>query len=206
MKIPLSATLEPNEKHGRGFQIHVVSGPMDWTYDKDPLTLSEAGACVTELVKDFNKECGTKYKLHQVIRITHDALESNSRIDLNAFRMLQDIKTKQYELSTPAGQDFQETTIDGEEQILLSGRGVILYSFAAWKDEKTSQAKEALQNYCEYISLHGYQGGAKKALKELLRLNMERGTEWIRRTYARHVEDDKALIEYVLGPLMAQKK
>lgn len=206
MKIPLSATLELNEKHGRGFQIHVVSGPMHWTYDKDTLTLGEAAACVNELVKDFNKEFGTKYKPHQVVRITHGALESNSRIDLDAFRMLQDIKTKQYELSPPVSQDFQETVIDGEKQMFITGRGVILFSFSAWKDEKTPKAKEALQNYCEYISLHGYRGGAKKALKELLRLNMERGTEWIRRTYACHVEDDKALIEYVLGPLMAQKK
>lgn len=31
---------------------------MDWTYDKDPLTLSEAGACVNELVKDFNSHYG----------------------------------------------------------------------------------------------------------------------------------------------------
>lgn len=206
MKMPLSATLEPNEKHGRGFQIHIVSGPMDWTYDKGPLTLSEAIACVNELVKDFNKEFGTKYKPHRVIQITDAALEANARIDLNAFRMLQDIKTKQFDLITPASQDFQETTIDGEEQILLSGRGVILFSFSAWKDEKAPKAKEALRNYCEYISLHGYRGGAKKALKELLQLNMERGMEWIRRTYARHVEDDKALIEYVMGPLMAQQK
>ncbi len=56
MKTPLSATLEPNEKHGQGFQIHIVSGPMDWTYDKGPLTSGEAAACVRELVQDFNKE------------------------------------------------------------------------------------------------------------------------------------------------------
>lgn len=206
MSIPLSVSLEANKRLGQGFQIHVESVSMNFVYDQEPLTMSQAAAYANQLVNDFNKRFGTRHELQKIMRISTEALESNSRIDLNAFRMLQDIKTKQYELSTPAGQDFQETTIDGEEQILLSGRGVILHSFAAWKDEKTSQAKEALQNYCEYISLHGYQGGAKKALKKLLRMNIDQGIEWIRRTYARHVEDNKALIEYVMGPLMAPKK
>lgn len=66
-------------------------------------------------------------------------------------------------------------------------------------DAKVKEAREALRRYCEYICAHGFRGGAAKALLELEGLEREEGTAWIKRTYARHVQDDAALVQYVLG-------
>lgn len=40
---------------------------------------------------------------------------------------------------------------------------------------------------------------ARKVLAELEGLDKNRAVEWIRRTYARHVHDDAALIGYLLN-------
>lgn len=194
--------MELNQRYGRGFQLRVMHGPMDKVYDEEPLTMYEAGAYAGTLLEMLNKELGTSYKPHQVLRVTQEAMEVNSKAgDFAAARMLHDINSGKYELSTPGGCDFKETTIDGEEQILLTGRGVVLISYFSWLDDKLPKAREALRHYCEYIAAHGFKDGATKALAELDSLNKDAAMEWIRKTYARHVHDDAALIQFVMGQL-----
>lgn len=192
--------LELNQRHGRGFQLRLVHGPMNKVFDEEPWTMYEAGACAGTLLDMMNKELGTDYKPHQVLRVTGEAVEVNSKAgDFGAARMLQDAKSGRYELSTPAGQDIKKGVVDGEEQVLLSGRGTVLLCYFMWRDDKTPKARETLRRYCEYIAVHGFRGGATKALAELDGLDKDRAMEWIRRTYARHVRDDAAMIHYVLG-------
>lgn len=64
---------------------------------------------------------------------------------------------------------------------------------------KNGQAREGLRRYCEYICAHGRKGGATKALLDLDGLEHEEAVAWIKRTYVRHVQDDAALVRYVLG-------
>ena len=91
--------------------------------------------------------------------------------------------------------------VDGEEEFLLSGRGIVLVSYFSWLDDKNQKAREVMRRYCRYISAHGYKGGSAKALAELDGLSKDDGMAWIRRTYARHVHDDAALIQFVMGQL-----
>ncbi|MDE6935665.1 MAG: hypothetical protein K2P26_08650 [Oscillospiraceae bacterium] len=194
--------MEFNQRYGRGFQLRVVHGTMNKVYDNDPWTMYEAGAAAGTLLEMLNKELGTSYQPHQVLRVTQEAMEVNSKAgDFAATRMLHDINSGKYELSTPGGCDFKEATVDGEEQILLTGRGVVLFSYFSWLDDKMPKAREALQHYCEYIAAHGFKGGATKALAELDSLDKDHAVEWIRKTYARHVHDDAALIQFVMGQL-----
>lgn len=191
--------MELNQRFGRGFQLRVLHGPMDKVYDTEPWTMSEAGAHAGLLLEMINKELGTKYQPHQVLRVTNEAMEVNAKYgDFSSARMLQDIQSKKFELSTPFTQDFRKDVIDGEEQILLTGRGVVIFSCFTWKKENNQKAKEAMRRYCEYIAVHGFKGGAKKALAEVERLEDAAAVEWIRKTYARHVHDDKGLIQYVM--------
>ncbi|NCE63599.1 hypothetical protein D1159_03155 [Pseudoflavonifractor sp. 524-17] len=194
--------MELNRRHGRGFQLRVVYGPMNKVYDKEPWTMYEAGAAAGTLLEILNKELGASYQTHQVLRVTQEALEVNSKAgDFAAVRMMHDINSGEYELSTPDTTDCTKVVIDGKEEIAFTGRGTVLITYFTWLDDKNQKAREALQRYCEYIAAHGFKGGATKALAELDSLNKDHAVEWIRKTYARHVHDDEALIQFVMGQL-----
>lgn len=97
--------------------------------------------------------------------------------------------------------DVQEMMLDGKPETMLSARGVVLMLLSAWKLDGNEKAHDGLRRYCEYIGVHGYRGGATKALEELDRLGKGADAAWIRRTFARYVVDQNALMEFVLGAL-----
>lgn len=189
---------ELNQRHGRGFQLRLVHGPMDKLYDEEPLNIYQAGAYATTLLEMANKELGTDYKPQQVFRVPGEALEANAGTDFAAARMLQDIKSGTFDLSVPAGPDVKEMMVDGKKELMLSGRGVVLFYYSVWKDDQNEKALDGLRRYCEYIAAHGYGGGATKALAELKHMGKDNAAAWIRRTYARHVQDDESLMQYVI--------
>lgn len=166
--------IEANRKQGRGFQVHLMDGPIDKLFDETALDLHSAIVCAGELLELLNRELGTAHKL-------------------------EDARSKKFALSIPAKVDMKKTVIDGEEQYLLSGRGVVLTLLFCWKEDKNQKAREGLRRYCEYICAHGHKGGATVALLELDGLELEEATTWIKRTYARYVQDNAALIGYVMG-------
>lgn len=189
---------ELNQRHGQGFQIRLVHGPVNKVYDEEPMNLYQAGACAAKLLDELNQELGTDYKPQQVFRVPGEALEANARTDFAAARMLQDIKSGKFDLSVPARPDMKEMMVDGKKELMLSGRGVVLFYYFAWKEGGNGKALDGLRRYCEYIAAHGCRGGAAKALSELKRMGKDDGAAWIRRTYARHVQDDESLIQYVI--------
>lgn len=193
--------MELNERHGHGFQIRIVHGPVNKVYDEEPLNMYEAGAYAATALEMMNKELGTSYELHQVARVPEDALTANASTDFAAARMLQDIRNKTFDLSIPAQQDMRVMEIDGQEEAMLSARGVVLMLLSAWKLDGNERAHDGLRRYCEYISVHGCPGGASKALEELDGLGKGADAAWIRRTFARYVEDQNALMQYVMEAL-----
>lgn len=189
---------EFNQRHRRGFQLRLVRGPVNKVYDEEPMSLYQAGAYATTLLEMVNKELGTDYKPEQVFRVPGEALEANAGTDFAAARMLQDIKSGTFDLSVPAGPDMKEMMVDGKKELMLSGRGVVLFYYSAWKEDGNGKALDGLRRYCEYIAAHGCRGGAAKALSELKRMGKDDAAAWIRRTYARHVQDDESLMQYVI--------
>lgn len=194
----MQVTLEKNLRHGRGFQIHYTDGPLDKTFDDDPLDFYSAVSLAGELVRAANTERGTNYNPGKVIRADKGALASNAKSDFGAARILQDIQSGAFDLSTPGGVDVGKAVIDGREEVVLSGRGVVRLLLSAWKTDKNERAREGLRRYCEYICLHGCRGGAAKALAKLDGLSREDAITWIKKTYARFVRDDADLVRYVL--------
>lgn len=190
--------MELNQRYGHGFQLRLVRGPINKVYDDEPMNMYQAGACANTLLEELNQKLGTDYKPQQVFRVPMDALEANAKADFAAARMLQDIKSGTFDLSVPAGPDMTEMMLDGKKELMLSGHGVVLFYYSAWKDDGNEKALVGLRRYCEYIAAHGYRGGAKKAFAELKGLSKDDAAAWIRRTYARHVHDDEALMQYVI--------
>ena len=94
------------------------------------------------------------------------------------------------------GPDIKEMMLDGKPEMMLSARGVLLFYLSAWKLDSNEKAHEAVRRYCEYIAAHGCKGGASKLLEELD--GPEKEAAWIRRTFAQYVQDQTALMQYVL--------
>lgn len=191
--------LDLNRRLGTGYQIRIMHGVLDKTFDEEPLTLYEAGAYAGTLLEEVNEAFGTKYKPYQVVHTTLEGLEANAKRDLASARMLQDIKSEKYAYCTPAKEDFRKTIINGKEDYLLSGRGVVLTTYFCWTDDKNEKARSALLRYCQYIATRGFKGGATKAMQALGGLDKDRAVDWIRQTYARYVDDDATLIAFLMN-------
>lgn len=95
--------------------------------------------------------------------------------------------------------DAKEMTLDGKPEVMLSARGVVLLHLSAWKIDGNAKARDGLCRYCEYITMHGYQGGAGAALAELDGMDKPQGMAWVKRTFARYVQDERVLIQYMMN-------
>lgn len=97
--------------------------------------------------------------------------------------------------------DVREMTLDGKPEMMLSARGVVLMCLSSWKLDGNEKAYEAVRRYCEYISIHGYRGGASKMLEELDVLGKGADAAWIRHTFAQYVSDQNMLMQHLIGAL-----
>lgn len=94
--------------------------------------------------------------------------------------------------------DIKEMMLDGNPEVMLSARGVVLFHLASWREDSNEKAHDGLRRYCEYLAMHGYPGGASAALAELDGMSKPQAIEWVKRTFARYVQDKQALIHYMM--------
>ena len=92
--------------------------------------------------------------------------------------------------------DYTKKMINGKEEILLTGRGIILFAFLSWRYDKMPKAKLALQKYCEYLAMHRYGKSSKDIFRELESMNSDNGVEWIKATYGMYVSNDIDVVNY----------
>ena len=91
------------------------------------------------------------------------------------------------------------TIIDGKEEIVFTGCGVILFVFLSWRVEKMPKAKLALHKYCEYLAMRRYGKSSKEIFRELENIDKDKGEEWIKATYEKYVSDDVGAVNYVMN-------
>ena len=97
--------------------------------------------------------------------------------------------------------DVTEMVVDGNLETMLSARGLVLFHLSAWKVDGNEKAHNGLRRYCEYITMHGYQGGASAAMETLDNMDKEHGIAWIKRTFAEYVRNQSALIQYMMNTM-----
>lgn len=166
--------IEPNQRFGYGFQVRFMDGPACKVYDDEPLTMLEAMQTLDEVMgREPNKAT-----VHPV-----DPQGVPSGPEVVVFQ------------SKP---DIREATADSKKQLVISARGVILTAWAAWKKDGSEKSKDVMRRYCEYISAHGYRGGASKAMAELEAMSFNHGAKWIKQTFVQCVWDGVELIRCVL--------
>ena len=175
--------IELNKRLGYGFQLRVMDGPVCEIYDDEPLTMIEALDSAQEAIDAMNEELGTDFMVSKITTGSVDPPDIPGESGVIAFQPQPDVR---------------EAVVDGENQPVVSARGVILLAWTAWRKDGSEQSKTAMRRYCEYISAHGYRGGASKAMAELEAMSLNRGVKWIKRTFAKYIRDKVAVMSYVL--------
>lgn len=173
----MQVRIEPNQRLGHGFQIRITDGPASEVYDDEPLTMLEALQALDEVMGREPNEV----TVHPV-----DSQGAPSGPEVVVFQ------------SRP---DVREAAAASQKEPVVSARGVILTAWAAWKKSGSEQSRDVMRRYCEYISTHGYRGGASKAMAELEAMSLNHGAEWIKRTFVRCVRDGVALMRCVMPEL-----
>ena len=101
-----------------------------------------------------------------------------------------------------SNEDTRTKIVDGEPEIMLTGRGAVLFAYLAWAIDKLPKGEQVMRRYCQYISMRGCRGGATKILDDLSRLSAENGKKWVENSYDEFVTNDADMFSYVYGPLM----
>lgn len=184
--------LELNQKYGKGYQVRMTCGLVDKAYDKEPLNLYEAAQYATTAIEIYNKQFKTEYKPEEVIRITGEALQENKGYDLGSAQMIKDIESHTFDLVRP--EPTADIRYDENGEMYFSARGLLLFTYITWKEEKKEPAKKFLMKYCQLLASHKYGKGATQIFNEMDKLNKDSGCEWIRQTYAKYVHDDMEIM------------
>lgn len=182
----MKVTLELNQKFGRGYQIHIVHGPVDSVYDDEPLSMTDAGGYVGWLLEEMNKKLGTNFEPHEVLSVAHDGLVGNKN-EFMSRRFLKDIESGNHELSQPPEQTDYRTDENGVDW--LSERGTLLFAYGSWVGEgkKDDKGMKFLRDYCRLLASKGYGGGAEAIFRSLSKMELDDGIAWCKRTYAKYV-------------------
>lgn len=184
--------LELNQKFGKGYQIRVIHGPVNQVYDKEPFNLNEAAKCATVTLELFQKEFGETFDPDEVIGITDEALEVNRKYDIASAQFFKDVKSGSFNYCQPAP---IPDAIPGEgEEMLLSARGVLLFSYLTWKEERTKPAQRFMMRYCQLLASRGYGKGAAQIFNDMDKMDKDSGCEWIRETYQKYTHNDEEVI------------
>lgn len=101
--------------------------------------------------------------------------------------------------------DFQTKTVNDEDDVYLTGRGVVLMTYFAWMDEKLPKAREILRRYCKYLGAHGYGANAAGIIRKLDTLDKDAGAEWIKDTYGRYVKEEVTLFPYLFPTTLGKR-
>lgn len=175
--------IEPNQRFGHGYQIRVLGDPAREVYDDEPLTFSEAMEAIQETMDGMNAETGTGFTLSKVRAWPADSPAGENGPDMVAYK---------------PGPDGWEQVEGGKNHPVVSARDVVLLAWAAWKKSGSEQSKNAVRRYCEYISAQGYRVGPSKAMAELGAMSFNRGAKWIKKTFAKYVQDRTAVMRCVM--------
>lgn len=76
---------------------------------------------------------------------------------------------------------------------------ILLGFLFAWIADRDSAAYDALRRYCEYICFHGCPSFPSDVIDALADMDKWSAVTWIQQTHAQYVQDERAMIRYILG-------
>ncbi len=149
--------LELNQRYGYGYQAHLIMPPVDSILDVEPFTLYDAANGAKTVVDEINKATGSNYKLHEVLCITDEALRANKERDLASAKLWKEKRSGDHSSIAPSQEPMTRTMIiDGKEEVMLSARGLMLFSFYAWRDDRKPKVSERILPTACYAKIWRY--------------------------------------------------
>jgi len=88
--------------------------------------------------------------------------------------------------------------INGKKTRLINADGLLQLAAHGMFYEHLPKYEKTIERYCQYISVHGYKGGANKAFLKLKSMNYDKAVIWLENTHKKYVTDDVAMVTYVL--------
>ena len=87
--------IEANQKHGRGYQVHIViDGIVDSTMADEPFSLYDALGGAQFTLEAVNKERGTNYLLPDVLLVSREAAMAERQTDFLSAKLLRENSSK----------------------------------------------------------------------------------------------------------------
>ena len=166
--------IEVNQKHGHGYQVHIlIDGIVDSTMADEPFSLYGGAQFTLEAV---NKERGTNYLLPDVLLVSREAAEAERRTDFLSAKLLRDNGGSSGPWLTIRGKQQPEGCIAACEAICLA--------YAAAREDHKPKGNDVCMAFCRHLAAKRYGSNASELYNTLMRQpTTDMGYAWIRRAF-----------------------
>ena len=169
--------IEVNQKHGHGYQVHIlIDGIVDTTMADEPFSLYDALGGAQLTLEAVNKERGTNYLLPDVLLVSREAAEAERRTDFLSAKLLRDNGGSSGPWLTIRGKQQPEGCIAACEAICLA--------YAAAREDHKPKGNDVCMAFCRHLAAKRYGSNASELYNTLMRQpTTEMGYAWIRRAF-----------------------
>ncbi len=169
--------IEANQKHGRGYQVHIViDGIVDSTMADEPFSLYDALGGAQFTLEAVNKERGTNYLLPDVLLVSREAAMAERQTDFLSAKLLRENSSKTGPWLTIREKQRPEGCITACEAICLA--------YAAAREDHKPKGNNVCMAFCRHLAAKRYGGSALELYNALMRQpTTDMGYAWIRRAF-----------------------
>lgn len=173
------------------YAVAMYTGKKFITYP-NLMTIEEAAAGIRLTLKAFEQE-GWDADYDQNVRfVSYDAQVNAPSVTMRRLK-----KENISKLIYQEGVDFHKK--DGEEDFLISARGLLKWTYIEMVDEGNPKAVQFMNEYYKLLSMRRYGKTAAAIRQEVRRLTKDEAIKWIERTYKHYVRDDLEVINIMNG-------
>lgn len=178
--------MDPHSKYA----VSIYTGEGYTTFP-DPLTIEEASSAILETLKGFAGE-GLDSDYERNVRfVSHVAQINAPNVTMRRIRNTEGtLKTQKPLLEK--GVDVMDG--DGEENYMLSARGLLKWTYIEMITEKNPKAFSFMDEYYKLLAMNRYGRTAKAIKRQVEQMNKNKGIAWIEDTYSKYIHDDKGII------------
>ena len=169
--------IEVNQKHGHGYQVHIlIDGIVDTTMADEPFSLYDALGGAQLTLEAVNKERGTNYLLPDVLLVSREAAEAERRTDFLSAKLLRDNGGSSGPWLTIRENQQPEDCITACEAICLA--------YAAAREDHKPKENDVCMAFCRHLAAKRYGSNASELYNTLMRQpTTDMGYAWIRRAF-----------------------
>ena len=169
--------IEVNQKHGHGYQVHIlIDGIVDTTMADEPFSLYDALGGAQLTLEAVNKERGTNYLLPDVLLVSRETAEAERRTDFLSAKLLRDNGGSSGPWLTIRENQQPEDCITACEAICLA--------YAAAREDHKPKGNDVCMAFCRHLAAKRYGSNASELYNTLMRQpTTVMGYAWIRRAF-----------------------